>query len=181
MTARFVLPWVLLGLLTSACGGGSKTPAAPSPPPPVNLSGIWSLTTTLGTVTSNDCIGALFAPLIGTTSESTVSIQHSGTIVTGTDTENDTGASCRFSGTFDGTNYVANIDPSSCSIIGLNNVMCPSGVRRDIRLVSSASSGIYSNEMLTGTASETHTIFISGTNLTAGSLILQGTIRMIRR
>ena len=183
ISAKYSLGTLLvLGLagIGTACGG---SPTTPSTPPPLNLTGTWSMTTTAAGA-SGECADLV---KIGGTLRHTVSIQQTGTSITGTLISDSDGSSCQFNGSLNGTQFVATTDISTCTVAAFIGAACSSGVR-DLRIVSSSMSGTASASQISGTGAERHNIhrsmrdgFPPSSMTQTGSLSLQTSTVMQKR
>jgi len=166
--------------ISVACGGGSS-PTSPTPTP-LNISGVWDVTTTLtGGNGLAECI-ALFS--IGQQVTGVANIQHSGTTITAQVTGS-SGFVSTYTGTVTDGQFFATLTTAG---LPFARTQCASGTLYDLRAASHTLTGTATSALITGTGAETTNIYSlppapfpqQGLFL-AGSMSIQSTIRLTKR
>jgi hypothetical protein len=166
----------LVLLVSASCG--SPSPAAPAPTP--QLSGDWLGEQTLTSVTGAECLMPVLQSLLGTPSQFHAAFAQSGQSVTATLDIDHTGASCAYAGTIDGSTLV--LTSTGCSESRLVGFHCTPDAVRDVRLQSETIRvTINADGGLSGIATETDTITVSGTSTTVGTLVANGSFTLARQ
>lgn len=122
----------VLGLLVVAalaCGGGGGGGSPSAPPPPATVTGQWNGTWSLtGVNPTNHCVAQFYSLAIGTPIDGRVTMNQSGSNVTGTAIVGDV-QTCDFSGTLNGQRFSASL--TGCQTEALT-VTCSSGLNYEI-------------------------------------------------
>ena len=180
MMRRLLGPvWVCL--LAVGCGGGGSAPTSPTPTP-LNISGVWDVTTTLtGGNGLAECI-ALYS--IGQQFTSVANIQHRGTTVTAQVTDS-SGFVSNYTGTLTDGQFFATLTTAGLPFF---RTTCAGGIVYDFRTASHTLTGAAAATLVTGTGAETTSIyslppapFPQQGLFQAGSMSIQSTIRMTKR
>jgi hypothetical protein len=166
--------------VASVCGGGS-TPTSPAPAP-LNITGIWDVTTTLtGGSGLAECI-ALFS--IGQQFRSVANIQHSGTTVAAQITGS-SGAVFSYTGTLNDGQFFVTLTTAG---LPFTRTPCASGTLYDFRSSANTLNGAATATVITGSGAETIDIysippapFPQQGLFPAGSMSIQSTIRLTKR
>jgi len=141
---------IIAVIALGACGGSS--PAGPSAV--AQVSGAWSVSTTVSTVTGGECFASDFQGLVGTRATGTIQIQQSGAELTATATDTASGSACTYSGTASTGSVALNI--LSCTGAEVLGATCPNGAGpRNIRLQTGGVNVTASGGTMTGTSFET--------------------------
>lgn len=160
---------LLLALLVALPGcGGDNSPSSPSaaPPPPVNVQGLWTGISTLTSASGGECLAQVLAAQVGTTSPLTVQITQSGSSLTAVVTDSQTGHYTNYSGTAGSSSISLAWTYASAAI--LQNVRCPNGQLRDMRLNTDTITANVDGNRGTGTSGETWNIYVAGTQTSVG-------------
>lgn len=162
-----------VALIALACGG------SPTGPSPVQVGGVWNFTSRITTVTGGECFATSLQGGVGATDVGTIQITQSGSSLSAVVTSNGTGTGCSYSGTAGGNSI--SLNASSCQASDTIGAVCPSGARRDIRLVASAFNGTITGSTASGTAAETYNVLTSPGGTGVGTLVVNGTFTATRR
>ena len=149
-------------LLGVGCNNDSTTPAAPTPtpstPPPADVAGAWSGTSTFTMQEGGGCVGSLQATQIGSESAISVTIEQSGTdlVLTLTDSET-SNQQCNYTGTIAGNALTASLSSCMPETFVLGPVCAIAGDLREWTLESIASevSATADGDTLAGTVTDT--------------------------
>lgn len=170
---------VFVGALAAlACGGGSKSPTAPGPPPIVQVAGVWTATMRLTGVGGGECVGDVLAGFIGDTERYTAAITQAGASLTATVSSQETGLSCSHTGTAGSTTI--SLNATSCQAAVILGLRCRNGALRDLTLVGQSLTGTVAGNTMTGTWAETWNVYRAGTFSGVGVLTLNGTFTATR-
>jgi hypothetical protein len=131
------------------------------------VSGAWSGTTTLSSVSDGECVGALLQPTVGSSAGVTLTIQQSGASLTGTLVSQSTQLTCSYSGTISGSTVTLVL--TSCQANAILGLHCGAG-GRDIVLVSSGITATVAGNALTGTQADSWNVLVAGTSTNVGTL-----------
>lgn len=149
----------MLLLLVSACGSDSGSPGSPSTPTIMQVGGVWVGNVTQSSVSGGECVGALFQSSNGSSDRYTITINQSGSSLTGSATSQSTGQTCSYSGTAGSSTMTFNV--TSCPSTGFR-VTCNGGVQRDIYLNSRNFTATLGGNILSGTVGENWNVYVAG-------------------
>jgi hypothetical protein len=135
---------------------------------------------TTTSVTGGECFAAIFQQAIGSVDQVTASISQAGSSVSTTVTVASTGGNFSYSGSVGQSALTATLN--SCSACNVISARCPgTGVLRDIRLQTGAINGTVVGNSITGTESETFNVFVAGTTIPVGALVISNALNLTRQ
>lgn len=178
MSAMWLIVCGFLAILISVSCGGDKTPTAPTPPPIVQMGGLWNYSVRPTSITGGECVGAAAQALIGLTASGTMSITQTGTALTATATDGSTGITCAYTGTASSSSAVFNGTRCDDDAIRLR---CPSGVQRDVSRVANSLDAQVSGTIASGTSVETFNVYIAGTGTNVGVMTTRSAFNATKR
>lgn len=171
-----LIVFALAFLPLAACG--SSTPSSPTPTE-AQIAGVWGGNETLTSASGGECVGAYYLANLGATSPVTASIQQTASNLTATVTDPGTGASCTYSGSVGTSTVTMNL--TSCTLGVFSRFVCANGALRDYQIQTGSFSGTVSGTTITGTAATTYNVYISGTNIGVGPLVVNASARLTKQ
>jgi len=167
MTRTLRLGALRLGVLVALSGCGHDTnPSTPTDLVP-EVSGNWTGTATLTSVSDGECVGPLLQPTVGASAGVTLTIQQTGASLTGTLLSQSTQLTCSYSGSVSGS--AVTLALTSCQANAVLGLHCGAG-GRDIVLVASGITATVAGNALTGTQSDSWNVLVAGTSNSVGTL-----------
>jgi hypothetical protein len=168
---RFVLVAGLTCL--AACGSsGGSTATAPTPPTIVQVGGGWQVTNAFTSITQAECVGQTLVAggAIGTGDTGSAQFTQNGSSLTAVYTSNTSGAVRNYSGTASSDTIALNF--TGCNLCNVANFPCSNGELRDLVVQSDAVNATVSGNTMSGIEAETYNVFVAGTNISAGLLLI---------
>jgi len=134
-----------------------------------NVEGVWSGPMTLLAARGGECAGGVVNSFLPPTDLGTVSMVQSGNALSATMTMESTGLACSYTGSATVTSLALNA--TSCDRTGLI-VTCLDGRARELQLVGSSVTAIWTGDRVTGSVASTYNVFdVVPPKIGVGSLI----------
>lgn len=179
MRVRAAMQGALLTLALSAIGCGVDNPVGVAPSPFVTrIEGVFAGPLTLTAVRGGECVGPILASEIGVDALGVVSVAQTGTGISATLTDGESGLSCRYSGT------------AGIGALALNSAVCEaptiiyrcsSGAVRDVKVVGSSITATTDGPTVSGEVTTSYNVFETNTDTGVAGLVTTHSFVAVRR
>ncbi len=163
---------------TACSGGGGSNPAAPTPAPsptptptPIvaQAGGVWTGVDQSMSIAGGECVGEALALWVNRDSAYSLDVKQSGSDLTAVSTSWLWGLPTNYSGTAGAGSISLSVNSSERWV---REYTCLKGGQRDVELVSDTISMTVSGDTGTATAEQTYHIFIAGTTIGVGTMVV---------
>jgi hypothetical protein len=168
--------------IASVLLAGALLPACSSPPPTApsagQVAGAWVADSTLTVVSGGECVGATLQAATGRRDVFLAALAGASAI-DATITSQGNGTSCAYAGS--NSSGALSLKMTTCQQSRVLNMMCSSGERRDLQLVSGAITANASSTLGTGAGTDTSTwnVLVAGSAEPVGVLSLTASFNWI--